>query len=746
MNAIEREQRGVCYEMAVMLTRMGVSVIPIEPGTKEPPVGFRWGEYTTRIADASEIYEWFEVKRWQIGVVCGPVSGHLVVIDFDRNQFTDGGYRDWASRHPAIHQLPRSMTGKRRIHVFFRSTEPTDKYVIGEPGDQVEVRSGNHYVVIPPSIHPETGQPYRWSERQPIANGIPTIDMRTIGFEPRRRGDADREPGSEGNPLSDDEIARLVEFVSPFWKEGQRHNLALALSGWMAGYSVPEIDAHEVIGALAAHEPPSERRDFLKTVETTYARWREGFAVAGWSMLTDRVAPLINRAAATQLDWLLKPRQATIVFRKATPTDDGEPEEGVTVDDFRAYMPEHKYIFLPGRDLWPASSVNARLGLLGSGNRLVAASTWLDRNAPVEQMTWAPGEPTLIEGRLIAHGGWIRRKGLTCFNLYRPPTIEAGNADGAARWVEHVYRVYPAEAEHIISWLAHRVQRPGQKINHALVLGGQQGIGKDTLLEPVKHAVGPWNSQEVSPVQLLGRFNAFVKSVILRVSEARDLGEIDRYAFYEHMKVYTAAPPDVLRCDEKNVREYSVLNVCGCIITTNHKTDGIYLPSDDRRHFVAWSEATMSDFDADYWSNLYSWYEADGYGDVYAYLLSLDLSDFNPKAPPPKTQAFWDIVDANRAPEDAELADALDTLFSPGAVTIETVAGHSSVDFAAWLNERKNRRQIPHRMEAMGYVPVRNPFATDGLWKIGSRRQVVYARRDLPPQDRIDAASDLRGR
>jgi hypothetical protein len=43
------------------------------------------------------------------------------------------------------------------------------------------------------------------------------------------------------------------------------------------------------------------------------------------------------------------------------------------------------------------------------------------------------------------------------------------------------------------------VQRPQEKINHALVLGGAQGIGKDTLLEPVKRAVGPWNFEGVSP-------------------------------------------------------------------------------------------------------------------------------------------------------------------------------------------------------------------------------------------------------
>ena len=80
------------------------------------------------------------------------------------------------------------------------------------------------------------------------------------------------------------------------------------------------------------------------------------------------------------------------------------------------------------------------------------------------------------------------------------------------------------------------------------------------LLEPVKQAIGPWNFIEVSPQHMLGRFNGFLKSVILRVNEARDLGDINRFQFYDHMKAYTAAPPDVLRVDEKNLREHSVLN------------------------------------------------------------------------------------------------------------------------------------------------------------------------------------------
>ena len=336
--------------------------------------------------------------------------------------------------------------------------------------------------------------------------------------------------------------------------------------------------------------------------------------------------------------------------KERKPTGNGQEQttdQILSAENFYAYMPMHNYIYAPTRETWPASSVNARVApIKGADGKAIQASAWIDKTRPVEQLSWIPGKPMLIKGRLISEGGWIEHASSTVFNLYRGPTIEEGNADEARQWIDHVEMIYPDDADHIIRWLAHRVQRPGEKINHALVLGGPPGVGKDTLLEPVKRAVGPWNFVEVSPSHMLGRFNGYVKSVILRISEARDLGDVNRFTFYDHMKVYTAAPPDVLRCDEKNLREYSVPNVCGLVITTNYKSDGIYLPADDRRHYVAWCDLTKDNFSADYWNLLYKWYEGDGYRNVAAYLAQIDLSDFDPKAPPPNTPAFWAIVDA----------------------------------------------------------------------------------------------------
>jgi hypothetical protein len=69
-----------------------------------------------------------------------------------------------------------------------------------------------------------------------------------------------------------------------------------------------------------------------------------------------------------------------------------------------------------------------------------------------------------------------------------------------------------------------------------------------------------------------------------------------------------------------------------------------------------------------------------------------------------------------------------------------TISGN---DLHEWLKDRKNRRAIPHRFDACGYVPVRNSARKDGLWIIGGKRQVVYALRALSLDQQIKAATKL---
>lgn len=421
-------------------------------------------------------------------------------------------------------------------------------------------------------------------------------------------------------------------------------------------------------------------------------------------------------------------------------------------DEFYAFLPDHKFIFRPTCALWSAAGVDGHYRPING----TKPSKWLALHRAVHQMTWWPGKPEIIEDELIASGEVRNAPGRRAYNLYRSPLVEPGNPADIGPWIDHGQAIYPDEWPHLVRWFAHRTQRPGEKLNHALVLGGAQGIGKDSILEPLKRAVGQSNFREIDPEHALGNFNTFVRAIVLRVNEARDLGNAnDRFRLYERFKTIIAAPPDVLPVNEKHVSEYPVLNVVGVIYTTNHAVDGLYLPPDDRRHYVAWSARRKEEFSPEYWRAYWTWLEAGGWRNVAAYLRALPLGDFDPKADPPKTSAFYAIVNAGRDPADGELQQALEEMGNPDAVTIGDVVRHLTTlrtaqgptetpdewhELVATLTNTGGRRKVPHMFERAGYLQVANADAKDKLWKIGGKRLAIYTRSSLPNAERYRAA------
>ena len=61
-----------------------------------------------------------------------------------------------------------------------------------------------------------------------------------------------------------------------------------------------------------------------------------------------------------------------------------------------------------------------------------------------------------------------------------------------------------------------------------------------------------------------------------------------------------------------------------------------------------------------------------------------------------------------------------------------------------WLDDRKNRRALPYKLERVGYGAVRNLEAEDGLWLVGGKREAVYARSDIKENsERLSAVHGL---
>ncbi len=471
----------------------------------------------------------------------------------------------------------------------------------------------------------------------------------------------------------------------------------------------------------------------------------------------------------------------------------------VTYKDFLLYLPESEFICIPqGADhLWPAKMVSLisppvetdipkidpkKKGktpeeckaIDGTEDQFLRdkdgkiARVWIPASQAVADnprqlvggMTWWPGKPPVIYDTVFhMKGGAIPKTGMHAFNRYRPAHLMICESDRVAPkpWLDHIKLIYPEDWQHIVYWLAWRVQHPEEKIYHALVLGGSTRIGKDTILKPVAYAIGPWNftSSNAQTIMDEPKYNGYLEGVICLISEARDFGDQDRYAFYERMKPWIGGvATGVLSVADKYVRAHPVVDVVCFIITTNHKVRGLYLPDDDARHYVAWSNrtwedwgyATQDELKKKYFDPLYEWYGAGGYESVAHYLKTLDVSAFDPKAVPPKTSAWHEIVNAYADPKKSTLARILETLGNPEAVSVRQVQAADADGELQWL-DAKGRNTIPADFEAVGFMHQRNEDTKSGRWTVGpknSRKEVaIYVRAKLTANERMTAAREV---
>jgi hypothetical protein len=445
---------------------------------------------------------------------------------------------------------------------------------------------------------------------------------------------------------------------------------------------------------------------------------------------------------------------------------------GTHLCDFLAYGPQNKFMHISTRKLWPKETINDCLPKVAMVNRngelkvnsagnpvLINPASWLTQNRLISSMTWAPGLPMLVYDKVVvADVGWSYALGKVTFNQYLPPEPEEGDPRKATPWVKLARKLWGRYALRVIRWFACRVQHPEIKINHCILFGGMQNIGKDTLIEGLRQAVGEWNCREIAPQDLFEKFTGFAKSIILRISEARELDK-SHYAFYNKLKVYCVTPPATLPVNEKYINQYEIINVCGPLLTTNHREAGLFLPPDDRRTLALWSNRKPSDFlekdfqprefqpitpKPTYWSWIYTWYENGGYAHVAAYLKTLDISRFNPKEEPPKIEAFWTLVDANQEAEGSEIRDIIEMMRRPRVLTINHFLIQEIGDgMKDWLRNPKNRRAIWRSLHDADYVYVKNPGEKDGRWKIGGKNQSVYGRVDLSPKDQFAAVHHI---
>jgi hypothetical protein len=335
----------------------------------------------------------------------------------------------------------------------------------------------------------------------------------------------------------------------------------------------------------------------------------------------------------------------------------------------------------------------------------IEASTCFDENRQLEGahalvgITYAAGEEVIVE-----------REGHTYGNRWRDAR-PAGVPGDVTRWLSHVTRMIPNdfEREHFLNALAFKVQHPNRKINHAILIGGHPGSGKDTMMAPFFWAIGGKSKQNCSLVKnedLSSQWGYALECEVMEIAELRQSEARDRRALENALKPIIAAPPELLQVNRKGLHPYMALNRVFVVAFSNERA-AISIPSDDRRWFCLWAEAgRLPEADA---LALWRWYDAGGFQAVASWLHTRDVSAFNPSAAPPMTEAKAIMIDQGRSTAESYLIDliqhrlgefAVGVIASPFFALCDRLAG------AAPSGTKVPQVALLHALKEAGWVDI----------------------------------------
>lgn len=163
--------------------KKGYPVIPICAGTKRP-LPNEWNRWGAEPLEEKMLLEWKgKYRDAGIGVCLGP-QARIIAFDYD----LDENIPLHKELHGKIKHLlplsPVSKCGKKGSTHFFRYNGEQSVTIKKKIGDQsqllnvCEVLSVGRQTVLPPTIHPETGKPYFWSQDA----GLLECDAETLPF------------------------------------------------------------------------------------------------------------------------------------------------------------------------------------------------------------------------------------------------------------------------------------------------------------------------------------------------------------------------------------------------------------------------------------------------------------------------------------------------------------------------------------------------------------------------------------
>ncbi len=270
----------------------------------------------------------------------------------------------------------------------------------------------------------------------------------------------------------------------------------------------------------------------------------------------------------------------------------------------------------------------------------------------VDAVTFLPNGPLIIEPD--------GPDGVRQLNMWTPPDLKPEPGD-VKPLVDHVWYLLdqdPVAVNYYLDYMAHLVQRPDIKMHSCILVIGGQGIGKSTVYNMMQHLLGRKNCTAVRQSDLQSQFNEWIEAKQLVI--VHELRQLQRQGLAEDLKTYITDP--TIRINSKGLRTYDYENRANFLMASNHR-DAAEIDDDDRRFFIWHSKAQKKP--KEYFNTLYGWFDAGGCRHMLHYLLNRPLTNFNPYAEPPMTEAKAQIIQESRGSIEGYLHEAFETRNAP---------------------------------------------------------------------------------
>jgi hypothetical protein len=353
---------------------------------------------------------------------------------------------------------------------------------------------------------------------------------------------------------------------------------------------------------------------------------------------------------------------AAAVIAEVERKEVGRLEKSQWYERFAYVQDDDAYFDLQDRREISRGTFNAIFRHIGCrsihNGRKVEASVCFDENRQAQGarvlvgITYAAGESVLVarDGDVYANR----------WRDARPPVDKALKGD-IGPWLEHCERLVPeaSEREHLFNIMAYKVQHPEIKINHAVLHGGDQGCGKDTLWAPFIWAVcgpGMKNRGLLDNDTLGSQWGYQLEAEIIILNELKEPEAKERRALANKLKPIIAAPPEMLSINRKNMHPYDMVNR-GFVLAFSNDPVPISIDSQDRRWFCVWSSAPRMNPDEAF--ALWNWYKSGGFEAIAAWLYQRDVSAFNPAAAPAWTEFKANLVEHGMSMAESYLVDMM---------------------------------------------------------------------------------------